>query len=163
MVTLFGWCFEFRKSAATSNLRSVRCIQSGSLMATLIQPRVVRDRLFSPHGVRMHSFCIVRPPHSGTQEEALHWLAEAHIRRKSSPRRWDHFDPHQSQFSRNRSHDHGIEVIVSGGQIASPNVTRLDDKQFGSWTFGSGIGPTRSGQISAQPPRDAAVRLRQIA
>src|SRR5271169_5388448 len=79
-VTLFGWCFELRKSAATSSLRSVRCIQSGSLMATLIQPRVVRDRLFSAHGVRMHSFCIVRPPHSGTQEEALHWLADAHIR-----------------------------------------------------------------------------------
>ena len=49
-------------------------------MATLIQPHVVRDRLFSAHGVRMHSFCIVRPQHSGTQEEALHWLADAHIR-----------------------------------------------------------------------------------
>ncbi len=49
-------------------------------MTTLIQPRVVPDRLFSAHGVRIHSFCIVRPPHSGTQEEALHWLADAHIR-----------------------------------------------------------------------------------
>jgi len=55
-------------------------------MATLIQPRVVRDRLFSAHGVRMHSFCIVRPPHSGTQEEALHWLADAHIRAEEAHR-----------------------------------------------------------------------------
>lgn len=30
-VTLFGWCFEFRKSAATFNFRSVRCIQSAPL------------------------------------------------------------------------------------------------------------------------------------
>jgi predicted naringenin-chalcone synthase len=48
-------------------------------MATLTQPRILRNRLSSANGVRMHSFCVVRPPHTETQEEALRWLAEAHI------------------------------------------------------------------------------------
>jgi predicted naringenin-chalcone synthase len=55
-------------------------------MATLIQPRIVRNRLFSANGVRLHSFCIVRPPYSETQEEALRWLAEAHIRAEKTQR-----------------------------------------------------------------------------
>jgi predicted naringenin-chalcone synthase len=55
-------------------------------MATLIQPRVVHNRLSSPGGVRLHSFCLVRPLHSGTQEEALRWLAEAHIRAEETQR-----------------------------------------------------------------------------
>jgi predicted naringenin-chalcone synthase len=36
--------------------------------------------------VRLHSFCIVRPPHSERQEEALNWLAEAHIRAEETHR-----------------------------------------------------------------------------
>jgi predicted naringenin-chalcone synthase len=56
-------------------------------MTTLIQPLGVRDRLFSAHGVRMHSFCLVRPPYSGTQEQALDWLTDAHIRAEETHRR----------------------------------------------------------------------------
>src|SRR5665213_4172023 len=55
-------------------------------MATLIQPHVVRNRLSSANGVRLHSFCIVRPPHSERQEESLDWLAEAHIRAEETQR-----------------------------------------------------------------------------
>ena len=55
-------------------------------MATLIQPHVVRDRLSRANAVRLHSFCIVRPPHSARQEESLNWLAEAHIRAEETQR-----------------------------------------------------------------------------
>ena len=55
-------------------------------IATLIQPRVVRNRLSSATGVRLHSFCIVRPLHSESQEKALRWLAEAHIRAEETHR-----------------------------------------------------------------------------
>jgi hypothetical protein len=68
-------------------------------MATLIQPRVVRNRLPSASGVRLHSFCIVRPPHSGTQEEALRWLAEAHIRAEETHRLNNGHTPVDSSFA----------------------------------------------------------------
>jgi len=55
-------------------------------MATLTQPRIVRNRLSGANGARLHSFRIVRPPHSETQEEALRWLAEAHIRAEETHR-----------------------------------------------------------------------------
>jgi predicted naringenin-chalcone synthase len=55
-------------------------------MATLIQPGFVRSKLTRIHGARLHSFCIVRPLYSGTQEEALSWLAEAHIRAEETHR-----------------------------------------------------------------------------
>src|ERR1700679_1958472 len=55
-------------------------------MATLTQPRIVHNRRSGTDGVRLHSFCIVRPPHSETQEEALRWLTDAHIRAEETQR-----------------------------------------------------------------------------
>ena len=61
-------------------------------MATLTQPRIVGNRRSGTDGVRLHSFCIVRPPHSETQEEALRWLTDAHIRAEET-RRLDNGNP----------------------------------------------------------------------
>jgi hypothetical protein len=55
-------------------------------MATLTQPRILRSRASGRDVVRLHSFCVVRPPHSESQKEALRWLAEAHIRAEETQR-----------------------------------------------------------------------------
>jgi predicted naringenin-chalcone synthase len=55
-------------------------------VATLVQPHVVRHRPSGACGARLHSFRMVRPPNSGTQEQALSWLAEAHLRAEETQR-----------------------------------------------------------------------------
>jgi predicted naringenin-chalcone synthase len=68
-------------------------------VAALIQPRVVGHRSFGACRARLHSFRMVRPPHSGTQEQALSWLAEAHLRAEETRRLNEGLSPVDPTFA----------------------------------------------------------------
>jgi len=55
-------------------------------MATLVQPKIERNKLHPASGVRVHSFQIVRPPHVTLQEDGLKWLTAAHVQAETSRR-----------------------------------------------------------------------------
>ena len=72
-------------------------------VATLIQPHVVRLRPSGACGARLHSFRMVRPPLSGTQEQALSWLAEAHLRAEETQRLNKGLSPIDPTFARHNA------------------------------------------------------------
>src|SRR5579859_6746702 len=55
-------------------------------MATLTQPRLERKKRSAALGVRLDSFRLVRPPYECRQEDALDWLAQAHIQAENTRR-----------------------------------------------------------------------------